>query len=63
MQPCAPVGSTRDPSLRGCLGLWHICFKDSDILIHLFHLTEKQASQQQVVCSGMGVRVERDSFC
>lgn len=31
--------------------------------IYLFYFTEKQASQQQVVCNGMGVRVERDSFC
>ena len=63
MKPYAPMDSAQEPSLRGCLGLCHTCFKDSDILIQIFYLTEKQASQQQVVCNGTGVRVERDSFC
>lgn len=30
-----------------CLGLCHACFEDSDILIHLFYLPEKQASYLQ----------------
>lgn len=50
MQPYAPMGSAQEPSLRGCLGLWHTRFKDSHIQRYTYFTLQKgkQATQRVV---------------
>lgn len=50
MQPYAPTGSAQEPSLRGCLGLWHTRFKDSHIQRYIYFTLPKgkQATQRVV---------------